>query len=296
MSASKEVHALLAQDVGSSDPSAEVDIKERLSFLYDQLLKPIENEIKLFENIYVAPSQALYYVPFSALTKKISSNKYKYAVEDMNIGYVSSMYLFNLIYNFKPSTSQEILLMGDPDGSLPAARNEIETIEKIGINNFSLTKYLGFQSTSKNFKVSAPNSRIIHLATHGYLDNRSVKDSWILFADKKITMGEMFGLSMNNTELVTLSACQTGLGVDGMEYATLARAFTSAGAPTVLASLWEVEDNSANELFAKFYLFYSQGQSKFMALANAQRSMISSKNSDFNRTSRWSAVIPMGKH
>ena len=296
MEACKEAHELLAQDAEAPSAENESVIKEKLSFLYDQLLRPIYNDIKKYENIYVVPSQSLYYIPFSALTKKISSKKYNYAVEDMNIGYVSSMYLFNLIYNFKPSKSHDILLMGDPDGSLSSARKEIETIEKVDMKGYSFTKYVGYESTSKNFKNKAAGSCIVHLATHGYLDRKSAKDSWLLFADKKVTMGELYNLSMNNTELVTLSACQTGLGNNGMEYVTLARAFTTAGAPTVLATLWKVEDKSANELFVKFYQYFSQGDNKFIALAKAQRNLIDSDNLDFSRTARWSAFIPIGKY
>jgi len=232
----------------------------------------------------------LTYLPFSALINNYGRNKSKYAVEDFNFGYLSSMYLYNLVYNIKSTSSENSLLIGDPDGSLPGARKEVEEINTYFNSNHV---YLGKEATIANFLNNAENSKIIHLATHGYLDRKSLKDSWLLFADEKFNMSQAFNLPLGNTDLVVLSACETGFGGEGLEYATLARAFSNAGAPTVIATLWQVNDDASQQLMTMMYKNLGNGMNKFEALASAQRTLL--QNGVIIHPSLWSSYIPIGR-
>ena len=91
------------------------------------------------------------------------------------------------------------------------------------------------------------------------------------------------------------TACETGLAADGMEYATLARSFAQAGAPTVVATLWQVDDNPSRMLMEKFYEFIGQKDDRFTALAKAQRYLLSSGNEVLRGPSAWAGYIPFGK-
>ncbi|MEQ9217891.1 MAG: CHAT domain-containing protein [Cyclobacteriaceae bacterium] len=289
------INQQLSKSIQYSDPEKDDKLRESLALLYDLLLRPIQNELDDYSSIYVVPSKAMYYIPFSALVRNKSKNDYSYAVEDFNIGYVSSMYLFNLIYNAQPSTSEEVLLMGNPDGSLKFAEEEVNKINEL--KSMKSTPFLRFKANTENFKEKATKSKIIHLATHGLLDTTSIKESWIQFFDKKMSMSDIFALNLDNTEMVTLSACETAKGGEsGMEYVTLARAFAHAGTPTVIATLWKVEDESTMELMFKFYQYYEISKNKFIALAEAQREMIKSDDFSMNQIARWSAFIPIGKN
>lgn len=271
---------------------SEARLDNLLSYLYEQLLRPIENDIAGYENVYIAPVGKLNYLPFSALVDRQNERDITYAVEKYNMGYVSSMYLFNLMYNTQSPPTQTALLMGDPDGSLTGAREEVQQIEQLIPGG---QVFVGDNATSKNFTQNLSNTNIIHLATHGYLNDESLKDSWILFSDKKLKLSEVYNLDLSSSSLVVLSACQTSLGGDGIEYATLSRAFLNAGTPSIIGTLWKVDDMPSKELMVNFYRFLDEGNNKFKALALAKRELIKSNEARLNHPSKWASYIMIGK-
>lgn len=282
----------LGDDKNALIKLSEERLMNLLSYLYEQLLRPIENDIAGYENVYIAPVGELNYLPFSALTDRQGERDITYAVERYNIGYVSSMYLFNLIYGTQSPAAQTALLMGDPDGSLSGARDEVQEIQSM-IGGSQL--FVGNQASTKAFQQNIENNNIIHLATHGYLNEKSLKDSWILFSDKKFKLSEVYNLNLRNSSLVVLSACQTSLGGDGLEYATLSRAFLNAGTPSIIGTLWKVDDMPSKELMVSFYKFLAEGNNKFKALALAKRTLIASNETRMNHPSKWASYIMIGK-
>lgn len=266
------------------------DLKEELILLYDVLLRPVKDEISDFENVYVVPFQGLLRVPFSSLINKISSQKMRYAVEDHNFGYLPSMYSYVLLLNQQKSLLDSYLLLGDPDGTLKYARNEVTEASKLFLNKKT---FVGKEATSTNFKIHAPNSKVIHLATHAFLDKKDPSESYLLFADSKMRIPDIFNLSLNESEAVILSACETGKGASGMEFSTLARAFNNAGVSTVLATYWKVPDRSSKELIMSFY--NSNSISYFKSLADSQRKMIHSTEKNYNHPSKWAGYFVIGK-
>jgi CHAT domain-containing protein len=108
-------------------------------------------------------------------------------------------------------------------------------------------------------------------------------------------LGEIGGLPFNKVDLVTLSACETAVGnkePDGGEVTTLAHAFSSAGATTVLASLWSVGDESTKEFMMEFYRQLAAGTSKAAALQSAQLKLL--KSAKFSRPLYWAPFVLMG--
>ena len=91
-------------------------------------------------------------------------------------------------------------------------------------------------------------------------------------SDGSLTVHEVYGLDLSQTDLVVLSACQTQLGAHsaGDDIVGLNRAFLYAGAPTVMASLWSVDDQSTGQLMEAFYTNLKQGLGKAEALRAAQ--------------------------
>src|SRR4029077_4928150 len=139
------------------------------------------------------------------------------------------------------------------------------------------------QATESSFKRLAGQYDVIHLPTHGYFNKLNPLLSGVTLEadaeeDGRLEVHEILGLRLK-AELVTLSACDTALGNGyfaevpaGDDLVGLTRAFLFAGSPSVMASLWEVNDLSAVRFMRSFYQQLSDTD-KASALANAQRDM-----------------------
>lgn len=136
-----------------------------------------------------------------------------------------------------------------------------------------------------------PKTRILHLAAHGYTDEHLPSSSFVALtipedtssadANPKRDNGllqvwEIFEKVRLDADLVVLSACDTGLGEEqgGEGLIGLTRAFQYAGARTVMASLWSVQDQATSELMIRFYKHLRAGKSKDEALRQAQIELI----------------------
>lgn len=170
---------------------------------------------------------------------------------------------------------------GDPDGSLAAARAEVDNIAAVIPENKILI--LG-QATENRVKTLPSGYSILHLATHARLDPVNPRASCIIFAsdsaavdDGRLEFGEILRLPLKTrTSLVTLSACQTSIGRNptGGEVMSLARAFTAAGTPSILSTLWPVEDQATRRLMVTFYRGLREVD-KASALRRAQLDLLS---------------------
>ncbi|MEQ8303130.1 MAG: CHAT domain-containing protein [Cyclobacteriaceae bacterium] len=268
------------------------ELGPKLEWLYDVLLRPIENEISDYDHAMVIPIQSLYYLPFSALLDRTSERSSQYALERFNIAYVSSTYLLGLLMQSNVEATDRYLLFGDPDGTLPGAGAEVRAIGEITASN---NLFMNKQASLTNLIKNASGSKVVHLATHGYLDERSPEESSILLADNNLTMPQIFNLPLDKTEMIVLSACETGKGGGkGMEYATMARAFANAGAPTVVATLWKVDDAATQEIMVDFYGALKKGDSKLGALTGAQRNF-AKQPGEKSHPYYWAGFILMGK-
>lgn len=166
--------------------------------------------------------------------------------------------------------------------ALPESRNEVETIAA----DFPKpnTILLGNHATETNFKhLLLKQYNVIHLALHGY-DNSEFPDrSALVFApenppvdDGLLQVREIRRLPLN-ASLVTLSACDTGIGPVGEEgVANIVNAFIGAGAQSVVSTLWEVEDQATAQFMIDFYRQLGKGEGKAEALRQAQLDMLHS--------------------
>jgi len=196
----------------------------------------------------------------------------------------------NRIRNVRPSCGELMNLSVSP---LPGTRREVEQLISSWQDDTdeSVTAYYGSNASEENFKSDAPGHRIIHLATHGYFlegscnpdipsasyssapvfagenplllsglllsgSNRVGSNSVdVRIEDGILTAYEVSSMDMAGTELVVLSACETGLGEvkSGEGVYGLRRAFQMAGARTVVSALWPVSDQSTAEMMSRLY-------------------------------------------
>src|SRR6202011_4149055 len=121
---------------------------------------------------------------------------------------------------------------------------------------------VGKDATEQAFRDQAGNNNLVHIAAHGQLNTGSPLFSKVVLApdaagkqDGSLEVHEVYELDLKKTELVVLSACQTSLGAQskGDDIVGLNRAFIYAGTPSVIASLWSVDDQATSQLMTSFY-------------------------------------------
>jgi CHAT domain-containing protein len=166
--------------------------------------------------------------------------------------------------------------------ALPESRHEVETIAA-DLPKPS-TILLGASATETNFK-QLPLDRfsVIHLALHGYVDPEIPDRSALVFApqpqttdDGLLQIREIRRLHLN-ADLVTLSACNTGVGPVGEEgVASIVNAFIEAGSQSVVSTLWELEDHATAHLMTVFYDHLGHHEEKAEALRQAKLEMLNS--------------------
>jgi CHAT domain-containing protein len=250
-------------------------IPTSLQTLYDTLLAPVEPHLTT-EQILIAPHDVLHYVPFAAL-----HDGGQYFIERHTLTKIPSASVLPFI--LKKVTREESggppLILGDPDGSLPFGRQEAQTIAEL----YNTTAYVGSKAMEKIFWEKASDAGVLHLSTHGVYNPNAPIFSRVLLTttttneqDGILEVHEIYNLDLSNADLAVLSACQTNLGKRsaGDEIVGLTRAFIYAGVPSVVSTLWNVEDEATSDLMVAFYGYLQDGLPKAEALRQAQLDLL----------------------
>ncbi|MBC8162004.1 MAG: tetratricopeptide repeat protein [Roseiflexaceae bacterium] len=243
--------------------------------LYGELIAPLKADLQT-SRLVIVPHGVLHYLPFAAL-----SNGTRFLGDDYSMSALPSASVLPFI---EPGTAGGIpLILGNPDGTLPSAANEARAVATL----LDAQPLLRGAATKAALDSQAPHAGLIHLATHGVYNPQTPLDSYIQLAptptsaDSKLTVSQIYGLRLPRATLVVLSACETNIGAlsQGDEVVGMARAFMYAGAPSVIASLWDVQDDATKLLMERFYQYLAAGESKAAALGKAQRDVRTYKDS-----------------
>ncbi len=295
---------------------------------YEQLLKPILNGKVDIKHLIIIPDGALGHLPFeSFLIKKAPSSKVSYSdldylISDYRISYHYSGSLWNENKNEpkRQNNGQIIAMAGhydtQPDSAsmelrlpahrrlrsglntLPAAKLEVEALAQEFKGFFGLDTL----ATERIFKEKADQFSIIHLAMHGILNKKFPTLSSLVFTEDQDSMEnnilqayEISKLNLN-ADLVVLSACQTGYGKfeKGNGVASLARSFMYAGVPSLVVSLWLVDDLVTSKIMKYFYLNLASGMNKAEALRQAKLTYIKNAHGSLAHPAYWSSFIQIG--
>ncbi len=188
--------------------------------------------------------------------------------------------------------------------ALPKSRDELSAIVRaFESRKKSAVAYLHREASEEHFKARAASSRILHVATHGLINEKKPKLSALAFSqpedslakdDGLLYAGEIYNLR-SAAELVVLSSCESGLGevVRGEGMMALTRGFIYAGADHIVTSLWKVLDDNAHALMTAMYAEMLSGRSYSESLRKAKLAMI--KNPQTCAPSQWSAFVLFGK-
>jgi CHAT domain-containing protein len=186
-----------------------------------------------------------------------------------------------------PATLPSPLIFGHPTtarADLPALPDAEYEAERIG-QLYGVTPLMRHHATRQRLFEQAGSASIVHLAAHGRFNASEPLESFIAQAsdpnqqqDGRLTVREVYNrlrLRLPLADLVVLSACQTNVGEVGKgdEVVGLTRAFIFAGTPSVIATLWNVNDHATGLLMEQFYTFLRAGSSKVIALQQAQQAV-----------------------
>lgn len=266
---------------------ANQDRQQKLSALYQQLISPVEKLLPQDPNeiITIVPHGALFKLPFCALVEPGPDKRF--FVEKHALAVVPAISVFRGTQRLKQDRlppHSRLLAFGNPKFALPAgsglrdlpySEKEARKLAEL-FGKDKTTLKIGADATRDAFISAAPEASIIHLATHGLTDEERPMDSAVLLAttpgdDGIFSVKDILNLPPLKASLITLSACQTGRGrITGDGVAGLSRAFIVAGTPSVLVSLWNVDDVMTEYQMEIFYKEYLGGKSRAHALRDAQ--------------------------
>ena len=275
---------------------------QRLSRL---LIRPIRTLIPDQDEWIIVPDGFLYFLPFESLP---SGTEDKTMLETTTISYqfASRMILpaqpeagqkapETGVLAFAPFTGDRFLATGTYRfPPLPASREEISGLPGI--------QYSGREATKTRFLRDLNRYPILHLATHAVSSADNAAGSFIAFYPRSDTpiedclfLEELYGLDLNKTRLVVISACETGQGelVSNEGVISLARAFAYAGCASSISSLWKADDQATSFILQRFYAYLEKGDKKSTALRQAKLDYLASGT--VNRSpAYWSHLVLIG--
>lgn len=281
------------------------------SGLYELLLQPWLREAGDGETLVFIPDKALHALPFAALRDRASE---RYLIEDHRIAIAPSatLYVQALDRELRSGSVSRprVLAVGNPafdrtlfDTLLPLRGAEEEAKALAGLHPGTTELLLREEATRSEFLSRVRQYDWIHFAGHSMVNERNPLLSMLLLAPTAageagaLYAREIYPMDLHAVRMVVLSACETGGHVPGSEgVSVLARAFLAAGVPTVVASLWDVDDRPTAILFQAFYEELSrQGNTDpVSALRAAQVKVLRSRDGAEWGPAAWAAFEVIG--
>ncbi|MCU0387150.1 MAG: CHAT domain-containing protein [Chitinophagaceae bacterium] len=273
-----------------------LDVKSGAQQLYNLLFEPVLAEIKDKKSWCIIPNGKLTHIPFHALGTTNSEGKFEYVAATKNIFYTNKPGQMFIAWNRR--NKQNFAVFGNPDKSLTSAGVEAKEIAKVYT---AAHVYTEDSATVDLAKQSLTGMHYVHFATHGVLAYPDFDSSYLVFAPGpgqpnggKLSLWEIRQLSIKGCDLVTLSACETAVTYGDAKkgwYISPANAFLLNRVRSVVASLWEVDDNSTGLLMQQFYK-HLQSMPKVEALRQAMADV--SAKPEYEHPFYWAAFVLYG--
>ncbi len=254
------------------------DVGDAWLGLSKYLIEPISKHLHEGDLIYFVPYGLLHYLPLHAL--KLRG---ELLIKNHPVAYAPSASLIKFCQNKGSGMSQSCASFG------VVFWEEAEDVAEL----FGTEPCILDLATRAEARRKCVDKDVIHFSCHGYFDNLDPLSSGVELYDGVLTAREIFDMKLS-AELVTLSACQTGLNrrSPGDELIGLTRAFLYAGSPSVLVSLWSVDARSTHELMLEFYRLLKKGADKGTALQEAQKKIM--EKQEYSHPYYWAPFILTG--
>jgi CHAT domain-containing protein len=258
-----------------------------LGDLYDLLLGPAERAGSLagVKRLIIVPHGSLGALPFAALWNRQSG---KFLIEERVVSYLPTLSALTVGAREPRNASDRLVVFAPLSDSLPGTVREARAIASVRPGT---DVRVGSASSEAGLRATLLAGTSVHVASHGSHNSQNPLFSRMVVGraqgggtanDGRLDVHEILGLQ-TTSPLVFLSGCETGLGSgtgsafeQGSEEGSLAQAFLIAGAQTVVATLWRVDDSESVELARTFYKKVRVGTTAAEALAIAQRAAINS--------------------
>lgn len=277
---------VIAVEGGTGKPDPAV---RALRVLYDTLVAPLDAWLPpAGSRLTLVPHGPLFSLSFAALR----SRQGRYLVERYALHDVPSGAVLALAASRRAGDGRSWLLVADPQprprgaAGLPplsSAAREVSAAASVAPRE-AVRSLAGTRATEAAFRAGLAEAAVVHIAAHAVVPARDPAGAFLALGrgrpstseddDGRLTAAEIYDLRVV-ADLVVLSACRSGQGrVTGDGVAGFTRAFISAGARTVVASLWDAPDESARRLMARFYRERARGQGAAEALRTAQLALL----------------------
>ncbi len=276
--------------------------------LYDLLIAPSAQPLKDKTKLVIVPDDGLWELPFQA----VQSTENRYLLDDYAISYAPSLTILRELRANISAANQtnNILALGNPlDGragvkvnfaALPEAERQTAWLKNLYGARRSRVFTRG-AATEAVFKREAANFSILHLATHGVLDNQSPLNSYVLLTpgasgdDGRLEAWELLEMNLR-AELVVLSACETARGQtrSGEGIVGLAWSLMVAGARNVVVSQWKVESASTTDLTVEFYKSLREPEMPDKAEALRRAALKLRRNPNYSHPFYWAGFVLVG--
>lgn len=241
------------------------------------LIPDLKNKTK---HLIINPDGDLFRLPFEVLqiNKNFAADLYSFSYTS-NLGFINyktnkssalkNIHIYAPLYSKTNNVSNNVR---NTPSFLKGARNEAKSISKL----FPSKLFDDGSLTKSEFIKTAGKGKVLHLAMHAEVNKSFPELSRLLFnnnlekEEEHLYLEELYGLSLN-AELAILSACNTGTGKEkNGSLESFQRAFTFAGVPATVVSLWQVPDSSTEQIMVLFYQNLKKGLTKSEALRNAK--------------------------
>ncbi|GAB2486285.1 CHAT domain-containing protein [Algoriphagus taiwanensis] len=240
--------------------------------LYRLLIAPLENSLS--ETLFILPDDLLHSLPFEALIDADG----RFLVERYVLSYQQSFRQMAFQSPNNETWRTDFLVAFAPDyqgTKYRAIQNNREEVDRLA-TSLSGKSFMGKEATKTAFVESFTDFQVHHLAMHAEQNPSNFEESALIFSEgEKLLLRELYQMNFPS-ELVVLSACNTGIGtlMPGEGLMSLSKALNLAGVKSTIYSLWEVPDRETAELMVDFYDQIQKGQPKNVALTLAKRNFL----------------------
>ena len=258
------------------------NVKTHLRALYDLLIAPLGLELS-GQALVIVPHGPVHAVPFAALF-----DGERYLLERSTLATAPSASVYALCKGQPQRPAGQMMAFGVPAEDIPAVEQEVEDVTKL----FEAARaYIGAEASLDTFYEHAPQADVLHIATHGVHRPDNPMFSGLRLSDGWLAARDLYSVQLS-ASLVVLPACESVLAsnTEGDELFGIARGFLYAGAPSLVGSLWPVQDEQTAQLMVAFYSALRRGLGAAAALREAQLAVCAEHPNPYH----WAAFMVIG--
>lgn len=306
--------------IDKSDASNVVEFKIASWNLYNCLIKPFEKDIK-DKKLVIIPYDKLNYIPFEILltepcnSNSLSFKQLPYLLKNNTIRYSYAGALLNTESNnkdIKGKMAAFIPFYGDKNLAVSTnkrnesfsslSQNEIEG--KSIMQYFPVKLFKSQKASEEIFKEESGNFSSLHLAMHAVINDENPMFSYLAFTpnastkdDDRLYTYEIYNLKLN-VQMLVLGACNTGFGKlrKGEGMMSLTRSFAFAGVPSIVTTLWTINDNTSAIIMNDFYKELNFKQNKGESLSNSKLKYLQNADMLHSHPYYWASYILIGNN